>query len=613
MGRTGRVAACAATAAVLLAPASVARAQDSPGRGTGTSSVTGASIALRGAEDISVGLVTMASRATLDRARQGVRLAEGALTAATADLGPAGAHAFPDPPARVSRDDQNPGADRAGQNLALGFTVPGDLPADQLGAANPDVARLVTDLEGVASATVPNGLVAKGSARPLNLEALYNAAGASFSGGSTVDSAEALGGLVAVRGLSVTDQKANAQADVSQGSVRELSVDSVVVLDTNSLLGLLGLDRGEVPLATLAALADALGVPVASEFAGNGSWAGARQTLADARVAVEAQLGVACGALPASVTAALGSAGVSCTGTPADALSQVDALLSALLDAVEDGVRSTAFLTVEGVAGSVQAAANVTPDGVAETSAAATGTIASVKVGGAGCGSVSSDLTTTALSTLEKSWAAVRNACNAAVDAALGALGDAYRGVVDVVPVPVGVQTTRVDGDYAVAEARLSLLRAKVTLPGELPDPQDLAAATPPTPTTTTTLPGVTTTTITLPGVTTSTLTLPTLPIAHVRDAAVRPAAVLGTSLTVDVGVLEARAEHTRPGVTITGGGENRTWDARTGFGTPGSLPRTGAGAGAWPILGFSALSAAAVALNRLSRSALRRDQILAR
>lgn len=611
MGPRG-IASLVAMVAVAAGVAAPAQAQAAAGKGTAESAVTGARLALSAAGDEhSVALVLMESSATLDKERRSLprNHATGTLTAARVDLGPAGVVSVPPDPIQVSRDEATTGSDRRGENLAVSFNVPGDVSASEVGATDPSVANLLTDIEGVRSLDVANGLVAKGSARPLNLEALFGVAGAGVTGGSTVDAVEAIGGLVKLDNLSLTDQEASASPDIVRSAVRELSVDAITVLDVNGLLGLLGLDMGEIPLGTLAKMADELGLPVSGTLGSTpvsdfGSWAGASQALIDTRNELATQTGTACNALPGTLTGLLGSVGVSCSGTVQQALDTVDSLLTDLLDIVQGAVYGAPFVSVEDLTASVQAVAAVTPEGVAETSAAAVGSIGSVKIGGNACGALAADLTTSTLAGLQAAWNELRARCNALIDTVLGALGDAFRGLVDAVPVPVAVQTTKVDGEYAVAEARLSLLQVKVSLPGSLPDPLDLGAVGGGGGTTTTTLPPVTTTLPTLPVPTT--VTLPTLPIAFVRDAAVRPqVSTLATTATVEVGVLSASAEHTRPGVTITSGGENRTWNARTGFGGP--LPRTGAGSGTWPLALFAVLAATAVGLNRLAGGRVRR------
>lgn len=619
------IALIATSTAVAATPA---RAQAAAGRGTGTSLVRAASISIDAAEDVLVDLVDFRSTATLDKQRQKspTNYVEGTLKAATVDLGPAGAEYFPQDlgTMRVFRDEGSSGADRKGGNLSVQFNVPGDLTPGEVGATNTDVAALLTDVEATRSSTVPNGLVASGTVRPLNLEAIYNVAGASFAGGSTVDSVEALGGLVRVSDLTVSDQESSAAPDVVRGAIRELAVDSVRVVGVNELLGLIGLDRGEVPIATLAGMADALGLPVSGTLGSvpttnlGSTWAAATSALATSRTDLEAQLGGVCAALPSDLAGLIGTAGVACSGTVQQALDAINALIGQLLATVEGAVFDAALVSVEGLSASVQATAAVTEDGIAQTSAAATGTIDALKVGGVDLGGVAADLTTTALPTLQRQWDALGGAANARIDAVLGALGDSYRGLVTVVPVPVGIQTTKIDGDYAVADASLSLVRVRVTLPGTLPSPQDLATVVTTTPTTTpvttvpTTIPAVPTT---LPSVPT-TVTIPTLPISLVRsapaDAVVQggvvrgQVATLGSSATIDVGVIAAHAEHTRPGVAITGGGENRTWNARTGFGQPGSLPKTGGSMG-WPLVVFGVLAGAAFVVNRWARASLRR------
>lgn len=601
-----RTAAAAALAMVLMVPGAPAHAA-TPGRGTGTSSVSVASVTVGSLVDVD--LVTLDSTATLDRERQKLarNAARGTLTAASVDLG-GKRTSVPAQPVEVVRDEVDTGTRRQSP-LETQFSVPGDLPADQIGANSADVARLVTGAQGAVSTAVGSGMVAQGKVRPVDLLAVFEATGARASGGSTIDSAEALGGLVTLTNLGVAEQAAWAEPEIAGATSRELKVDAVRVLDTGAVLRLLGVDPGAIPLATLAAMADRLGVPLSGALGSTplsnyDSWADARQTLSDTKVQLEQSLGLPCGALPGAVTGLLGQVGVSCSGTTQAVLDTVNGLLSDLLGLLTPAVEGAALLSIEDVAATVQAVTSVSEDGVALTSAQAGGSAGKVKVGGVNVGAISADLTTGSLKTLAGEWNALQSKVHAALDGVLGTLGVDYTGLVSVQVVPTLVQNTGVEGEYATAEARMALLRAQVTLPATLPDPQDLATgAAGSTPVTTpTTLPATLptpTTTVTLP-VTTSTVTLPTLPIAHVRDAGTAhgAASLTAGSLTVDVGVLSATAEFTRPGVAITGGGENRTWDpARATFGPPGSLPRTGAASGGWPVLIFAVLWATALTL----------------
>lgn len=617
MGPTKLVATSALAALVVLTALSPAHA-DVFGKGTATSTLTAASVTVGSLVDAD--LVSLDAFSTLDKQRHagvGENVARNTLTAAGVKLG---THdRVPVGHLTVSRSEGSPGEDR-GPLDALSIAVPGALPALDVGATNADVARVVTDIQGTASSAVPDGSVLNGTVRPLDLKAAFDGNSAQALGGSTVDTVSALGGLVSANGLNVAEQAADATRGLSRGATRELTVDSVRVLDMGGVLHLLGVEPGSIPLATLTAMADELGVPLSGTLGSTplssyDLWADVNQTLTDTKDELTSAIdaGALCSTLGSTVGGLLGEVGVDCTGTLQQALDTVNQLIDDLLGIVTAVVEGATLLSVEGIAATVQTAASVTAEGIALTSAQAAGSAGRVKVGGTDLGAIAANLATSPLGTLQSRWNALGLKAQDAIDSVLTKLGDAYAGLVSVQIVPTIVQKTGVDGNYAVAEAALSLLKAQVTVPGELPDPQDLATLPAPTattttaPTTTTTLPlGVTTTTITLPP---TTITLPSLNIAHVRDAgAVRGAvAGLAPSATVEVGVLSARSEFTLPGVEITGGGDNRTWNARTGFGTPGSLPRTGSSSGATSVLVFAALSATAYGLHRLGRSPARR------
>lgn len=607
----------AATAAVVgMAPP--VHGRSAPGIGTATSNVRAAGIVVDSVEDLSVQLVDLAATATIDKARQNSASnhAEGVLKAAVVDLGPAAANFFPNElgTLRVFRDEDNPGADRRGQNVPVPLQIPGDLAAADVGADNTAVAGLITDINATRESAVPDGLVAAGAIRPLDLEALFTAAGASFTGGSTVDSLEALGGLVKVNGLGVSEQTASATSDLVRGSVDELRADSIKVLGMAELLGLLGVDPGDIPLATLALMADSLGLPVSGTVGSvpaadlGSTWAAGTAALTTAQTDLEARVGGVCTALPGELGGVLGQAGVSCSGTVQQALDALNDVLSQLTQLVDAVVFDASLVSASGVVAGVDAVANVTEDGVAQTSAVASGTIDHLRVGGVDVGAITASRTGSPTAAVQRQWDTVGTAANAQLDEVLGNLGDPYRGLVTVVPVPVSVQNTKIDGDYAVADAALSLLQVRIALPSQLPDPQDLISLLPASPVSPPTSPTSLPVSPTVPTV--PTVTVPTLPISSVRPAvgatAVRPQVATLGSATIDIGVLSAHAEHTRPGVGITSGGENLTWNSLTGFGNPGSLPKTG-GEGTAQLMVFAVLVATAFGLNRLASAQLER------
>lgn len=587
----------------------------SPGRGTATTSVTGLSIRL--GDVLGAGLVTSDSKATLDAVKAGEPLnaARGSLTAATIDAGTRHV-GFPQPPVTAQRDERNVGEDRQSFPPPL-FTVPGDVPLSALGAASGPVSSLLGGLR----ATAAGALVTGNAAQPVQVDASFGPAGATFTGGATLDGVKALGGLIEVQGASFGDQQTFAQPDLSGAVARELSVRQATVLGLGQLLRYLGLDPASLPVPALAGLADQLKQTVTdASFSAFATWADAQQRLSQTFQQLQGTLSQGCATLPPALGSALSGLGVSCTGTAQSAFDQVNRLLAKLRTTLQDVVNGAPLLSVSNISGSVQAVTSVSASGEALNSARAEGGIGTVRVGGLDLGSLS-----VATAAKTQQWDALQQAVNAAVGNALCVLGSAYQNLVSVQVVPVLRQNTGVKDGYAFADAEMSLLRVTVDPSGPLPEPSALGTCTTPLPvpgvpttlppTTVppvtlppvtlppTTVPPVTVPPTTVPPTTAPPVTLPTVPIAFVRPAV----SVLGGPVTIDVGHLVAHAEHTRPGVRITGGGENRTWDAARGFGAPGSLPRTGAGALARDALLAIVLLAGAYGTGRVSTTSGRR------
>jgi hypothetical protein len=607
----------------LLATASAPAHADTPGRGTASVSLHGVSVSLG---DVSVDLIEASSRATRDSARHSLERdhARGELRIARAGL--AGHQVFvPASPFTVHADGRDAGPSRSSYG-SLAFDIPDG------GAATPadadGVVQIVNALAGASAPTLAKGLVASGASRPVDLEASFGATGARVQGASEVDRVDALAGLVGVRSASLAEQSAWSDGETTGATARALSVESITVLDTGALLRLLGVDLDGLSLATLAALADGLGLPVegtldGTPLSGFGSWSDVSTSLNQAADTLDAAVDSAapCGLLPSATTSVLSTLGLTCSGT----VTAVQGVLTDVTDRLRDAtgvvsalVDGAPLLSVSDLGVSVHAVAAVSEKGEALTSAQASGSVGQVTVGRHQLGGLS-------LESGEAAWDLLRDATNGRLDSVLEVLGPAYAGLVTLDAVPRFVQTTGVNGNYAQARAEASLFSVTVTLPSTLPDPADLTAAIPPAPAltpTTVTVPPTTVPTLPLPlPLPTTTITLPplTLPIAFVRPAPSAPQVAgevvpVAASLTVDVGVLSAEAEHTRPGIDITGGGENRTWSpargerdrgGESGFGPPGSLPRTGLDSGAWPIAFAAVLVACSALLSRVARRGL--------
>ncbi len=580
--KVAATAAFVALIATISAPAGAAEGA----RGTGDASITGLSIDV--GDLASVDLVELSSLATRDADRAGEvqDLARGSLSLGSVALSDFPEVSIPPDPITVQRSSENHGRDSRSHG-AVSINVPGtiDFPDDadtadsvidaaDVAADRGSVIDLVNGLAGSSAPTIAAGDVLAGSVAPLDILAVFDDVRAAFTGASRVAEASALGGLVSLDGFGIAEQGSWSELDEAGAAIRGASLDRLTVLDLEAFLHLLGLSFDDLSLATLTALADGLGLDLTGtvgdlDLDAFDTWDALRDELTDTRDKLQTLIdtGDTCDQLTDPISDLLGDAGVLCEELE-EALADVNGLIDDLVDAVEGVLSGAALLTVEDVVGEVQAVAAVDETGTALTSATATGRVGAVKVGDVLIGSVDVDLTQDPLSTLQARWNELGVDATDALNGVIGTLGSAFEGLIEVQAVPVAVQNTGIDGQYATAEARLSLLKVVVTLPDSLPDPTDPVDGLDEG--------GTTTTTSTTSSTTTTTL-LPDLGlISNVRPAgeALGQSVPLGQSVTVEVGVLSASASHTRD-VEITGGGDNRTFDSRTGF-SDGAIPRTG-------------------------------------
>lgn len=584
--RFRKVAATAAFVALIATISAPAGAAEGT-RGTGDASLTGVSIDV--GELASVDLVELSSLATRDADRAGVAqdLARGSLSLGSVALSDFAEVSIPPDPLTVQRSSENSGSDSQSHG-AVSINVPGtiDFPDDadtadsvidaaDVAADRGSVIDLVNGLAGSSAPSIADGGVLSGSVAPLDLLAVFDDVRAAFTGDSRIADASALGGLVSLDGFGIAEQGSWSELDEAGAVIRGASLDSLTVLDLEAFFHLLGLSFDDLSLATLTALADGLGLDLTGTFGdldldAFDTWDALRDELTDTRDELQALIdtGDTCDQLTDPISDLLGDAGVLCDELE-EALADVNGLIDDLLDAVEGVLSGAALLTVEDVVGEVQAVAAVDETGTALTSAIATGRVGAIKVGDVQIGSIEADLSKDSASVLEAKAQDLAGGVHTQLDEVLGILGDAYTGIVEVLPIAVLEQRTGIDGQYATADALLSLLQVRVNVPDSLPEPDDL----------TETLDG---------GDEDSTEdddgddggllddADDLLDISNVRPvtAVHGQVAPLGQTVAVDVGVFSASAEHTRE-VEITGGGDNRTFDSRTGF-SDGPIPRTG-------------------------------------
>lgn len=516
-------------------PASGAEAPPS-GAGSSEMSVVAARLTLPGGLDVRV--VDTGAETRFDPHASDADRAYGEVTGVVVDAPSGPVAAFPDPPmVSESRD----GRQEASEGEADVSVPPHKLRAD-LDEVVASVARTINDIAtrhrptGV-SEELDRGVVAEGEIRPAHLVANVAADAASVEARSEIADLSVLGGVSRFGGVGPGDHRSWAGTDDAGATAQALKIASATILETGAVLSFLGIDTAAIPAADLADLAEVLGVLPAIDEAVDG-------------------LG-----LPAPVTAD-------------DLTELLDDHAGAVRELVVDEVLEAPLLAVADVRGSVTAVASIEPDGDVRTASRSTGSVGTLSVGTTDVGDFDADGSADDWNTLE---AQVRTYLNTI----LGMLGSEYEDTVMVRVMPRLVQSTRLDGDAAIAESSISLLEVVVDPPSSAPeaeppsepesdelldDPVDLGD-----------------------------LDVDTPLVSANGGAAGGGTTVLGAPtddvVRITVGDMDARAEHARPGVEPrcvptcdSATSLNRPWTPEEGFSAPdpgldptdGALPTTG-------------------------------------
>lgn len=444
-------------------------------------------------------------------------------------------------------------------------------------------------LGGASLVGFARGAILDALVRPGTIDSTMDRAGGTAEGRIEVSKAVMLAGLSEVIDAGAGDLTAGATEDVTRAGARGVKIDSMTVVKLESLLGLLDLPLDLLPARVQAAMADALGVnPLGLLNAANGfeSVAQLQSAIYDSVAEVKEQLGLGLTCdlvdtgLKQSWTKTAGQLGIE----PPDCLGVLDAL-DTFLDALEtiqddfdtalDSALSNAALVAVNelwIGGGVEA--SLGKDGVPEFGTGTHAGISSIMVG-------AEHVTDVKLTDNTDMWNHDEQVVNDRIDAVLGILGPEFEDIVRVRLFPEVVHQTGVDGNYAVAETRTTVMRTSIDLPSIDPDA-----------------------------------------VLGELSGGGGAGGVLGRGdvtepITIDLGRFEASAEHTRPGVdpVCTGTCDdskriNRVFDPNTGDFRPGTdpdegLPRTGAGTGTLPLAVMTALAGAAYGLSRLSRRSM--------
>lgn len=508
-----------------------------PGAGSSELSVVAARLTLPGGIDVRVvdtGAETRFDPDTTDPDR-----AYGEVAGVVVDAPSGPVAAFPDPPmASESRD----GRREASEGEADISVPPHKLRAD-VDQVVASVARTINDVAtrhrptGI-SEELDEGIVAEGEVRPAHLVTTVAADAASVEARSEIADLSVLGGVSRFGGVGPGDHRSWAGTDDAGATAQALKIASATILETGAVLSFLGIDTADIPDTELAAMAEALGV------------------------------------LPA-IDDALDRLGLPAPVTVGGLTELLDHHAGAVRDLVVDEVMGAPLLAVADVRGSVTAVASIEPDGSVRTSSRSTGSVGTLSVGTTDAGDFDADGSADDWNTLEAQVRAYLNTI-------LGMLGSEYEDTVMVRVMPRLVESTRLDGDAAIAESSISLLEVVIDPPSSAPE-----ADPPPEPESDDLLDDP---------VDVGDLDVDT-PLASANGGAAGHggATVLGAPaddvVRVTVGDMDARAEHARPGVEPrcvptcdSGTSLNRPWTPGEGFSGPdpeldrtdGALPSTG-------------------------------------
>ncbi len=436
-------------------------------------------------------------------------------------------------------------------------------------------------LVGFAQGAILDALV-----RPGTIDSTMDQTGGTAEGRIEVSKAVMLAGLSEIIDAGAGDLTAGATEDVARASARGVKIDSMTVVKLEPLLGLLDLPLDMLPTPVQGLMADALGInPVGLLNAANDfdsvdeMRAAIDETIAE--IKEQLGLGVTCDLVDTELkqrwTKTAGQFGIE----PPDCLGVLDALDTFLAafetlqddfeNALDSALSNAALVAVNElwIGGGVEA--SLGEDGVPEFGEGTHAGISSIKVG-------AEHVTNVELVDNTDMWNQWEQTVNDRINEVLGVLGPEFQDIVRIRLFPEVVQQTGIDGQYATAETRTTVMRTSIDLPSI--DADALLGE------------------LTGGGGTDGLLG---------RGDVTEP-------ITIDLGRFEASAEHSRPGVdpVCTGTCDdskriNRVFDPNTGDFRPGSdpdegLPRTGAASGTVPLAVTVGLAGAAYLLARLSQ-----------
>lgn len=435
-----------ATSAVLLTAAVVGSPAGAAAIGTGTSSTSTSVVDISVGKDGSVlhlGLLADQSRSTIDPtvtanpeafarvARVNLSTPLDAVNGLVAGI-----------PAVEARQ---PGGDQVkevpGVSASVGLPATPLIPAASIASLNLDATRLTADLgAGAAQSGITAG----------------------------VTSASLAGGLIAANGAKVNFSTVSAPA--ASEAVRAVTIDSVTVVDLGALLKGLGIDLSILPVSSVSALLNQLGLQQAVATATGISITGTLQQVVTqlnaAITTLQAQAAATGGTVDATVGAVLGLIGVT-TVTTGDVINQTQA--NALLDQVKadlaglltQSVTTLATAPLFSIGGVNVGITTKATDDVNSSVATITGKVGSVKVG------TLELLAGTDLLAATDRVKTIVDQANAAISGALSSISPDLAGLVkvSVLSRDSSVQKT---GDYVRSLAGITAASATVTPPATL-------------------------------------------------------------------------------------------------------------------------------------------------
>jgi LPXTG-motif cell wall-anchored protein len=427
---------------------------------------------------------------------------------------------------------------------------------------SPSVETVALDLAVPPEAVAGTGALASGTITPARLTSSLTDGTALSSLVAEIAAVNVGGGLLNVD--AVGSELSTAAGPAGASATRQVSIEAVTVLDLGAVLQGLGIDLAALPVDTVLALVDELGLPisVSDTLPAGSSLAdyvnGLRNTID--LINSETDLTDTVDALIIEINDLLAPTGIeapSAGDTLQETLDALEPLLVATVEEVAAVLDGAPLLALDGVTVAVQTAA---ADTLAATTASVTGAIGGVRIGSLALDGVDLLGAAQAVSDLV-----------AAIDAQIGTvLGLVDPDLADLVSISVLDQETSVatsDG-YNRARAGITGVTATITPPSNL---AEIVA----------------------------TVTSSTEPLSSLIDTAGLSDAMNELEAVLNVGVAALSQPSTVRAVEVLSASDFRPGTAAPGGPTPvNELPRTGT---SWPLaLGAAVLATAALLIRRL-------------